>query len=165
MRTNLILACAAACWCGAIIAAPAAAGSSNAVLRTGAAVMYAVSSTVCHQWDSHSFHLFGLKLPVCIRCSAIYFSFLAGVLLSPSAGRMLTEKFSARTLWAAAAGGMILDVALSAAGIASSTTASRLVTGGMFGLLSAFILAPMLQDCIARILSHLLHTHYGTKTR
>lgn len=152
MRTRVLLICAAVCWCGAIIAAPAAAASDGPVRIAGNAV-YAFFSTVCHQWDSHSFHLFGRKLPVCIRCCAIYFSFLAGIVLYPSAGIRIERRFGARAILIAASAGMIADVALSALGISESSTATRLATGGWFGLLAAFVLTPLLGELI-RSLRH-----------
>lgn len=150
MRTHVLLLFAAACWCGAIIAAPAAIAADGPAHTAGSA-LYAFFSPVCHQWDSHSFHLFGHKLPVCIRCSAIYFAFFAGIALYPSVGKRLMRRWSARTVIVVAAAGMIADVAGSAFGLFESTTVSRLVTGGTFGLLTAFVLTPVFHELIASL--------------
>jgi uncharacterized membrane protein len=150
MRTHLILIVLAACWCGIIIAAPAAA-SVDGPAGTAAHAVYAFFSAVCHQWDSHSFHLFGHKLPVCIRCTAIYFSFFAGIMLYPVLGRRLERRLGARSMLAAASAGMIIDAACAMLGISESTTVTRLVTGGIFGLLTAFVLTPVLEELIRSI--------------
>jgi uncharacterized membrane protein len=150
MRTHLILLCAAAVWCGAILAAPAALAADGPVHSAGT-MIYAFFSTVCHQWDSHSFHAFGHKLPVCIRCSAIYFGFFAGVVLYPFIGAAIERRFGARTILAAAVAGMVIDVGCSMLGILDSSTASRLVTGGAFGILTAFVLTPVFYEIIASL--------------
>lgn len=37
-----------------------------------AAIAYSVGGIVCHQQSGRSFHLFGVQLPVCARCTGIY---------------------------------------------------------------------------------------------
>ena len=150
MRTRLILITGAAAWCSLIIAAPILAAGDGAVRSAGVALT-CFFSPVCHQWDSHSFHLCGEKLPVCIRCSAIYFGFLCGIILFPTFGAWVERRFSSRAILSAAAGGMLLDVLLSLSGISDSTIATRLLTGGTFGLLTAFVLTPLLQELIESI--------------
>jgi uncharacterized membrane protein len=39
---------------------------------TGAAVVYAMASRVCHQKPERSFHTAGVAWPVCARCSGLY---------------------------------------------------------------------------------------------
>ena len=150
MRTRFFLIAAAALWCCLILAAPVMAAGTGFLHAAGAAV-YVFFAPMCHQWDSHSFHLFGHKLPVCIRCCAIYFSFLAGIVLYPSIGRNAERRFGARTMLIAASAGMIVDAALSMLGISQSSTATRLATGGWFGLLAAFVLTPLLGELIRSI--------------
>jgi uncharacterized membrane protein len=148
MRTRLILILLAALWCLLIVATPILA-SGDGLFRTAGGVSYAFFSRLCHQWDTHSFHLCGEKFPVCIRCTAIYAGFLAGILLYQPLGRRIEWRFSARTIFFCAAAGMVLDVTMSMLGIADSTTVTRLVTGGIFGVLAAFVLTPILHELIA----------------
>ena len=63
-------------WAGAVVAAP------YALTRTPAAAsVYALSSRICHQRPSRSFHLAGTPMPVCARCAGLYVSGAAGALL------------------------------------------------------------------------------------
>jgi uncharacterized membrane protein len=52
-------------WCLAIVAAPA----------LHLPLVYEFFSRICHQDPSRSWRLFGEPLPVCIRCTSIYFAF------------------------------------------------------------------------------------------
>jgi uncharacterized membrane protein len=150
MRTHRVLIAAAAVWCGLIVATPIMA-SGEGVFRTAAAALYVFFSAICHQWDSHSFHLFGEKFPVCIRCSGIYFGFLLGIVLYPRLGKGLEHRFGPRRLLFAAIAGMAIDVMLSVLGISESTVVTRLVTGAAFGILTAFVLTPVLHALIDSI--------------
>lgn len=59
----------------------------NLGLDKVAEAIYLYFSPLCHQIDSRSFHINGIKLAVCSRCSSIYFGVLIGVLLFPIVGR------------------------------------------------------------------------------
>jgi len=48
-----------------------------------AEIVYAFFSPLCHQIDSRSFHINGVKLAVCSRCSLIYSGAFLGVILFP----------------------------------------------------------------------------------
>jgi hypothetical protein len=60
----------------------------------------------------------------------------------------MESRYGTRSMIFTAAVGMVIDVACSSLGIAESSTASRLVTGGAFGLLTAFVLTPILHELI-----------------
>ncbi|HZY10883.1 MAG TPA: DUF2085 domain-containing protein [Bacteroidota bacterium] len=108
--------------------------------------LYRSFSKICHQYDSRSLHLFGYKLAVCARCSAIYFGFFIGVLLSPLLKR---DQFShARYWWVLAILPMVIDVLLDFFGISQSNTSTRLSTGGFFGVLAALILTPIIEEVL-----------------
>lgn len=64
-------------WCLVILAAP--------VLRLP--LVYEFFARICHQDPSRSWHMLGEPLPVCIRCSSIYFAFTISlwVKLKPNA--------------------------------------------------------------------------------
>jgi uncharacterized membrane protein len=46
-----------------------------------AAFVYAAGSLVCHQLPERSFHVAGMQLPICARCTGLYGGALAGALL------------------------------------------------------------------------------------
>ena len=58
-------------WCLSIIAAPV----------FGLSAVYQFFSTICHQDPSRSWHILGEPLPVCIRCTSIYFAFIVSLWL------------------------------------------------------------------------------------
>lgn len=57
-------------WCLAIVAAP----------LFHLTPIYQIFSAVCHQLPTRSWHIHGEPLAVCIRCTSIYYGFLAGLL-------------------------------------------------------------------------------------
>jgi uncharacterized membrane protein len=66
-------------WCLAIVAAP----------LFHLTPIYLFFSAICHQLPSRSWHFHGEPLAVCIRCTAIYWGFLAGLLaLSKPSARL-----------------------------------------------------------------------------
>lgn len=57
-------------WCLAIVAAP----------LFHLTPIYLIFSAICHQLPARSWHIHGEPLAACIRCTAIYYGFLAGLL-------------------------------------------------------------------------------------
>ena len=138
-------------WCAAIVAAPLLehrGGSS----RDAAGVLYAFFHPICHQLDSHSLHLAGVKLGVCARCFSIYLSFLLGLLLYPGTHGLRNTRVPHRLLLAAAALPMVLDVGLSLLGYWTSTQLSRTLTGSAFGLAAAYFIVPAAIEGAAQLL-------------
>lgn len=143
----LIVLAGAALWCGLLIAAPLlSAGTGSAHACSDA--LYGGFHRVCHQLESRSLHLHGAPLPVCLRCSAIYFAFFLGTLLYPLVRDLRQPSVPSRTLLVVAVTPMLIDVALGIAGIAGITTVSRLVTGAVFGLLIPFVLLPVVLGAV-----------------
>jgi uncharacterized membrane protein len=124
-------------WCSLVMLAPLAASEHSPISR----FIYNIFFTLCHQYDSRSLHLFGYKLAVCARCFAIYTGFFVGVLGSPIISHKL--RISALWIWLIAILPMFVDVALDTVGLHVSTTVTRLVTGGWFGIIAALILVPL----------------------
>ncbi len=138
---HALLVTGASVWCALLVLAPllASAGYSDA-----SNFLYRLFSGVCHQFDDRSIHLFGYKLAVCSRCSAIYFGFLLGAI----AWQKL--RFRSRPiLWAFAAAPMFIDVALDVIGVHPSTLSSRITTGSAFGVIAALILVPLIHEGLA----------------
>lgn len=140
----LLLACGA--WCALIV--------TPAVLPLQlASPIYKMLGAVCHQFDSHSLHLFGGKLGVCARCSAIYFGFFLGFLIIGQ--RQVSSRISPRLWIVLAALPMLIDVLLNATGLHASTTATRLLSGGCFGFAMGTLLAPVIVEAISTFPFHI----------
>jgi uncharacterized membrane protein len=63
--------------------------SSSALLQLFGTIEYAVGGLICHQQPARSFHLAGVQLPVCARCTGIYAgaALAAAAIRRPRAGR------------------------------------------------------------------------------
>lgn len=81
----MALSAAAVLWALVLICAPFAFRSPT--LATPTAAVYAASSRICHQRPERSFHVAGLPLPVCARCTGIYLSAAIGALAVWAAAR------------------------------------------------------------------------------
>ena len=117
-------------WCLFILSAPVA---LHLEATSFAHTVYGSYSRICHQLDSHSLHLFGAKLAVCARCTAIYFGFFAGVLLYPLYSRKRRSQSVNRLLLLTSLP-LLIDVFLNVLGINESTLFTRIFTGAIFGL-------------------------------
>jgi uncharacterized membrane protein len=134
-------------WCGFIILGPLLAS----LHQPAASVCYKFFSPICHQDPARSFFIFGRQFCVCIRCTAIYFGFLASVLVAPlTLGRL---RIQARVLWCCATVPMLVDVVLDTAGVHASDTTLRIVTGAIFGIIGAHILTPLIIDAFSELFS------------
>jgi uncharacterized membrane protein len=70
-QVHTVLLAGSAFWCLSILAAPA--GSFSAI--------YDFFKQICHQNPARSWEFLGAPLPVCIRCTSIYFGFFAALLI------------------------------------------------------------------------------------
>jgi len=113
--------------------------------------LYGVYSVICHQFDARSLHLFGYKLAVCARCTAIYTGFFIGVLLFPALRK--NQPSNVILVLSVAVAPMLIDVALDSLGIHMSTIFLRLTTGSLFGVLIAVVLTPIFQEGLNEIMS------------
>ena len=125
-------------WCGAIVMPPLAASSQPLISRVG----YRFFALLCHQEDARSLHLLGYPLAVCARCSAIYFGFLLGIILSPFFSPGVAS--FPRLAWVIAIMPMLLDVGADVIGVHASSLGTRIASGAFFGAASALILTPYL---------------------
>ncbi len=154
-RPRLLIIAGILIWCGAIFITPLIAWwefpSSGISSR-----LYSFFSTVCHQIDARSVHLFGHKLAVCARCTGIYTGFLAGSIVSAfrPAG-----KGNPAVWWSAGLLPRAVDVILDITHIHSSSVLFRLATGGFFGIVAALILFPILITTFSRRNTHSLIQH------
>lgn len=150
VRIYIIVTVLVALWCAGIIIAPALKHSG---LTGGADIAYTVFSHVCHQSDARSFHIEGEKFGVCMRCSAIYFGFLAGLLSIPLFGALKRMSNPEPALMVAFIIPMIVDVVLNDAGLHGSTAITRVVTGLFFGSGMSWCVVPILLEACSQVLS------------
>ncbi len=148
-RVYTILVVLTGLWCLGILIAPALQVSHPVV----ASIVYSAYSPICHQIDSHCFHLFDAKWGVCIRCSAIYFSFFLSLLLYPFFRRLSSPSFPGRWWIALAVTPMVIDVFLSFTGFHPSTPLTRMITGALFGMVLPLYILPPLLEGVAQLRS------------
>jgi uncharacterized membrane protein len=127
-------------WCAGILAVPLL---HHAGFHGGADIVSSIYSRICHQNDVHSFHMDGEKFGVCIRCSAIYFGFLAGLLFMPLSGALRHIRIPNHKIMIAVMIPMLLDVMLNDTGLLISTTVTRVATGILFGGVMPWYLVPL----------------------
>ncbi len=148
-------------WCLLLFVPPVAA-SLDATLFSSQS--YKIYSRICHQYDSHSLHLFGERLAVCARCSTIYFGFCFGVMLSP----LISKKFSWNSRWLLMAlVPMLLDVIGSWLGVHESTLVTRILTGSLFGIATGVLLTPYFIEGCLELSQKFIHnkkTYYESQT-
>ena len=119
---------------------------------------------ICHQMPERSIHIGGHPIALCHRCSGILAGFIAGLLVAPLAVRQLTRLTTGshgRWLLIAAIPTCV-DWALGALGIWTNTPASRLLTGGLFGIVAGLVLAAnllALPKASPRLTHSSTHTH------
>jgi uncharacterized membrane protein len=129
-RVYLLLLCGAILWCAAIISCPWFVHSG---FFKAAAGIYLFFSYLCHQNPLRTFSWWGVSLPVCMRCLAVYLGWLLGLLLHPGL------KFCGITLqhlkWGVLVAVILvgLDVGLKWLGLMNNTVYSRSLTGGLLG--------------------------------
>jgi uncharacterized membrane protein len=69
-----------------------------------AAFIYAAGSIVCHQLPERSFHIAGVQLPVCARCTGLYVGGVVGIIVwLARTRRPLSHAFARRALLVAVA--------------------------------------------------------------
>jgi uncharacterized membrane protein len=148
-KVYVIITLLVALWCAGIVAAPML---KHTGLQSSGDVAYRFFSRVCHQDDARSFHLEGEKFGVCIRCSAIYFGFLAGLLLRPLFGVLKRSTLPKRALMIAVIIPMLVDAALNVVGVHASTTLTRVATGLLFGSVMPWFIVPFLAEACSQLI-------------
>ena len=102
-------------WALTIVLAPWLATHARAIVG----LAYALGSVVCHQMPERSFHVAGLQLPVCARCTGLYVGAAGGVLAWTSWSAAHPQPWPRRrALWL-----------LASASIPTATTVATAVVG------------------------------------
>lgn len=153
---SILIACAAI-WCAGIVLAPL---FSPAVVSD---ILYRFYAAVCHQFTSRSFHVHEAPFAVCIRCTAIYFGFLFALVLFRLLPALRTKEFSAVAVLSVSCIPIALDGLMSFTPFYEPSVASRILTGGIFGIGMAFLLHKILSELIHSSLQNLT-ARYESKT-
>lgn len=79
-RLRAAFIAATAMWAVLLLAATWLAGRAHASAMGSAVIIgvYAIGSAICHQLPERSFHLWRAQMPVCARCTGIYFGAVIG---------------------------------------------------------------------------------------
>ncbi|MDK2808553.1 MAG: hypothetical protein PWP24_1289 [Clostridiales bacterium] len=99
----------------------------------------------CHQKPERSFFLKGYQMPVCARCTGVFFGYLAAFILLPFLNKKEKQK---RMIVLLGSSIMLMDWSVQALHIKESTNKRRVVTGffGGIGIMTGWMMG----------LSHLL---------
>jgi uncharacterized membrane protein len=109
-------------------------------------VIFDVYRYFCGQTPSHSFYVAGYQMCLCSRCLAIYTSLLTGgLILAMFRHRRSIQPISWR-LWALGMLPMALDGGTQLIGWHESNVYLRLLTGAIFGLMTAWFILPQIEE-------------------
>ena len=145
-----ILLSLVALWCLSIVGAPLARiAGAPAVIPD---FLYAMFSRVCHQFPDRTFHLAGEPFGVCIRCSAIYFGFLAMLVAYPFVWSIGETAVPPRWILIAGLAPMAIDVVLNFFGFHASSVLTRVISGSIAGMILPFFVVPPLLDALNKFL-------------
>lgn len=125
-------------WFAAVLLAPFAIHSSSSILSHAAALVYAAGGLVCHQRPERSFWAADSQLPVCARCTGLYF---AAALAAPCAlafGSSVSGR-SARLAALVAAVPTAATWSLEFAGLAHPSNTVRAVAALPLGFVAAWL--------------------------
>ena len=126
-------------WAGTLLLAPFAL-QRGAGVSMASALIYQGASLICHQKPERSFHLAGIQLPVCARCTGLYLSGAAGAIVAWSGWRRRPAMPRAtRTALALAALPTALTFALEFAGLAHPSNVVRAVAALPLGAAAGWI--------------------------
>jgi uncharacterized membrane protein len=133
------LAAGALLWAGTLLLAPFAL-QRGAGVSMASALIYQGASLICHQKPERSFHLAGIQLPVCARCTGLYLSGAAGAVVAWSGWRRRPSMPRAtRTALALAALPTALTFGLEFAGLAHPSNIVRAVAALPLGAAAGWI--------------------------
>lgn len=120
----------------ALVVAPPFVGS------TARELLYSGFSTVCHQLPARTLHIGGIALAVCHRCLGMYGGLALSALLFLVALRWDAALWRySKWLLLGSLAVPAADWLLGASGVFPNTPASRILTGGVFGLVAGYYLA------------------------
>jgi uncharacterized membrane protein len=138
-RLAWALTAGALLWIVVIFLAPFAL-QSGPVLSTAAAFLYQGASLICHQRPERSFHLAGVQLPVCARCTGLYVSGAAAALSAWSGWRRpVAAPRRIRAVFALAAVPTAVTLVVELAGLAHPSNGLRALSALPLGAAAGWI--------------------------
>jgi uncharacterized membrane protein len=136
------LASAAVLWAAmlplATLAADASPGSPASVF---AFIVYSIGAVICHQRPERSFHLWSTQLPVCARCTGIYFGAAVGAVAAIAQARptAVPTARSARVVLIAATVPAALTLVYEWTTGVTPSNGLRALTGIVLGVAAAWV--------------------------
>jgi len=144
-----LLSLLAAAACALIIAPPLLAGAGH---PGEAALVRLTFAPLCHQIPERTFHMLGVPLSVCARCTGVYAGvFLAFIAATFGMNALVLARRRAGAVLAAAAAPSLLLLILSASGLIPDAVVLRAVTGGILGLGTGACLVPAFEALCAEL--------------
>lgn len=140
----LSLTGAALLWAALLLSAPASLARGG-VASVAAATLYTSASRICHQRPERSFRLGGTQLPVCGRCSGLYFSGALGALLGWIPARRRRGRLD-KTILAVCAAPTALTWGLEQLGFFGFNNEIRALAAVPLGAAAAWIFVRSLRD-------------------
>jgi len=126
-------------WAATLLAAPYALTSGSPRLVSAAAIVYSGAGLICHQRAARSFHLAGVQLPVCGRCTGLYLSGALGALLAWIVSRRPRVPSNTRRTLVLASIPTALSVVLEWTGVLDPSNVGRAVCALPLGAAAAWI--------------------------
>lgn len=143
-RFAAILTLAGLLWAGLVWTAPALAAAEAPAALAVAGVTYTVGALVCHQQPERSFHLGGVRAPVCARCAGLYTGLALGLLAWWGSRRRVwgAARGANAALWLAlAAAPTAVTWAAAFAGLWDPDNLTRALVAGPLGLVGGSLVA------------------------
>ncbi|HEX9368596.1 MAG TPA: DUF2085 domain-containing protein [Vicinamibacterales bacterium] len=132
------LVVASGLWVMAVMFAPLAIASRQPVLSLAAAGVYSAGARVCHQRPDRCFSIHGRPMPVCARCTGLYFSAaIAAPLALFWASRLSSRR--ARLVAAMAALPTLVTWGTEIAGLAHPSNTTRAIAALPLGFAAAWL--------------------------
>jgi Predicted membrane protein (DUF2085) len=144
-RLRAAFVAATVAWAALIVAAAALANRAHASASASALIagVYAIGSLVCHQRPERSFHLGAAQLPVCARCTGIYFGAVVGAVFALRASASLRRDGGSaappRTILAVAAAPTVLTLIFEWTTGVMPSHAIRAAAGAVIGVAVAWL--------------------------
>lgn len=135
------LAAGAVVWAAVVVLAPSVVGRGEA--PAAAALVYRAGAVICHQRPERSFHLAGVPLPVCARCTGLYASGALAALAACVGTAALPRRM--RAALAAAALPTAVTVALEWSGVAQFSNATRMLASVPLGGVAGWVFVRLLR--------------------
>jgi uncharacterized membrane protein len=119
--------------------------SGNARIVSAAATVYSAAGLICHQRAARSFHLAGVQLPVCGRCTGLYVSGAFAAVLAWIVSRRPRIPSNTRKMLLFASIPTALSVVLEWSGLVDLSNVGRALCALPLGAIAAWIFVQSLR--------------------